>query len=525
MSETLGKPFESAVDGENKSIEFDLAYPLRGRPQAAIEALRQRHGDSIYILPISGASCGGGIFQLETRPPGPVIGLRLDPPVEPRVRQGADVAIAEVEIDEVIIDTASRRVYAGAAVTLGQLNRALRDTLGQTWRVPGADLTSYQYAAVGATFMTGGMGPQRRYFSDSVVAIALYDGEQTLTLSGDSLLGYAGTYGWSGIVGAVACAYHEFPANEVAFTLPVSDEPELLARLLARLAPNSEIRLGNAGARNGRGESNLILGIEHVSVRSMQPLLNQGNSSPASRRGADLGEKCRLAGADGVVFVSGLTNQTTDAFLFGLVDDADADTPTIAGIALEHAELFHDPEEMRDLREAIPYAARMQTPEYRHLYKNHSDANVRIPVDRVEPIMSRLWQINRRYVDAAQALFDSEENLYGEILVYGHLNPQGVDPHNRVTLGCDDAARFERARLQLREMRAEFYRALVALCQDGGAEFVGGEKTADSERAIFAALGDPAQAPAELYRRFERQRQAVAAASPLFSWRARSPYR
>ena len=35
----LGKPIESAVDGENNPIEFDLAYRLQNRPQEAVEAL------------------------------------------------------------------------------------------------------------------------------------------------------------------------------------------------------------------------------------------------------------------------------------------------------------------------------------------------------------------------------------------------------------------------------------------------------------------------------------------------------
>jgi len=55
--------------------------------------------------------------------------------------------------------------------------------------------------------------------------------------------------------------------------------------------------------------------------------------------------------------------------------------------------------------------------------------------------------------------------------------------------------------------------------------FVGGEKSADSELGIYQALGGPEKAPAALYERFEQQRQTIAAASPLFSWRALTPYR
>jgi hypothetical protein len=525
MTEILGNPIEAVVDGENNPIEFDLAYPLRGHPEAALEILRQRHGESIHLVPVSGGSCGGGIFQTGSHPPGTVIGLRLDPPTEARVSLAGDVDLTRIGIDEVVIDSERRRVCAGAAITLEQLNRALREQLGESWRVPGADLTSYQYAAVGATFMTGGMGPQRRYFSDSVTAIALYDGHGTRLIQGDALQAYAGTYGWSGLVSAVQCGYYDFPPDEIAFSLPVSDDPGSLARLLARLAPYTELRFDEGSARSDISATDLILGIEHVSCASMQPLLDQGAATAAGRRGAELREKSRLAGADGMIFVNGLTGGSTDEFLFGLVDDEAAESPTIAGIALEHAELFHDGDEMRELREAIPYAARMQTPSLKYLFKNHTDADIRLPPGDVEPTMTRLWQCNRDYVGALETYFDTQENLYGEVLVYGHLNPQGVDPHNRVTMGCDDAEQFAAARRHLIELRADYYRSVAALCRDSGAQFVGGEKTADSEREIFAALGGPEQAPAELFHRFERQRETVRAASPLFNWRAPPPYR
>ena len=95
---------------------------------------------------------------------------------------------------------------------------------------------------------------------------------------------------------------------------------------------------------------------------------------------------------------------------------------------------------------------------------------------------------------------------------------------NRVTLCSDDETAFNRSREFLIGARAGYYQALAALCQDKSAEFVGGEKTADSEIAIFAALGGPQNAPAELYRRFQRQRAVIAAAAPMFRWRALPPF-
>ena len=179
---------------------------------------------------------------------------------------------------------------------------------------------------------------------------------------------------------------------------------------------------------------------------------------------------------------------------------------------------------MRLLREAIPYAARMQAPGGDYVYKNHSDANLRLQVEATEAKMSALWRINQAYVERVQALFGEMPEVRGEILVYGHLNPYGVDPHNRVTVGADDAATLERCREGLVELRARYYRELAAICERGGAEFIGGEKTADSEIAIFDALGGPEHAPAWLRRRFELRRDAIGAAPRLFSWRAPAPF-
>ena len=153
----------------------------------------------------------------------------FEAPLNPRLRFAARPKLEQIEQDEIVIDRELQQICAGSAITLDQLNRALAHELGHSYKVPGADLTSYLYAAVGATFMTGGMGPQRRYFSDSVTEAAIFDGQQIISVEGDALPGYAGTYGWSGMVCAVRCNYFRFPANEIAFALPVSSEAPRLA--------------------------------------------------------------------------------------------------------------------------------------------------------------------------------------------------------------------------------------------------------------------------------------------------------
>lgn len=509
-------------DGEGFAIRCDAVRSIRRNPLAAIQALRREYGAALRLLPISAASAGGGIFQREADSDSCIIGLRLESPPVARLRRAAVADLASLELDEIVIDADAGEVCVGAAVTLEQINGALAETLGPAWRVPGADLTSYQYAAAGATFMTGGMGPQRRYFSDSVRAAAVYDGEQVSVIEGPDLGGYAGSYGWSGLVTALRCAFFRYPAREISFALPVSGDATRLAGLLGHLAPYSELHIETGSEVGSRHGDNLLLGIEHVSLASMTPLINSG--SDQARRAIALGETCRAAGGDGVAFITGASNLADDDFLQVLLDDAGAEDWTIGGVSIEHAEVFRDGEQMRLLREAVPYAARMQAPAGNRVYKNHSDANIRLEVDSTAAAMQALWRINTDYVEGVQARFAEDPRLRGEILVYGHLNPQGVDPHNRVTLGSDDDAAFEACRADLVELRANYYRGLADLCGEFNAEFVGGEKTADSEIAIFAALGGPDNAPRALRQRFRMRRAAISRAAALFNWRALPPF-
>jgi hypothetical protein len=525
MQATIGNPIDHVVDGENNAVEFDVAYPIRGDICETVKQLRRKHGDDLLLLPMSATSSGGGIFQNAAKPDSTIVGLRFDAPTSPRLRHGSLPDLRQVEQDEIVIDRERRQISAGAAITLNQLNRALADELGHQYKVPGADLTSYMYAAVGATFMTGGMGPQRRYFSDSVVEAAIYDGNKVNIIAGDALQGYAGTYGWSGIACALRCNYCRFPANEIAFALPLSSDAAQLARLLAHLAPYVYLELGAGQVSSQGGNDGMILGIEHVSCHSMQPLLAQSSDNPEQKRGLGLQQKCTAAGVDGLVFINGYSEQSSDEFLAGLVDDTEAQDLTIAGIGIDHAEVFNEPEDMRALREAIPYAARTQAPVGRLVYKNHSDATLRMAPDEVRDCSERLWRINCEYVGRVEQYFDQEPAIDGQILVYGHLNPYGMDPHNRVTMSSDDDAAFERSREFLIEQRARYYRDLASMCETSNARFIGGEKSADSEIAIYRALKGPQHAPAALFDRFQQQQETVRAASRLFNWRALAPYR
>ena len=525
MSTILAKPLPAAVDGENNPVEFDIAYPIRGDLVESIAQIRALHGNEICFLPLSGMSSGGGILQARNPAQGCIVGLHFEAPAKPRIRTAQIASLEHIELDEIIIDEPRREVCAGASITLDQLNRALADELGLQYKVLGADLTSYTYAAVGATFMTGGMGPQRRYFSDSVIEVAIFDGDSLDCISGEPLQGLAGSYGWSGLVTAVRCCFFELPRNEIAFALPIRQTPDELAQLLEHLSPFTQLDTEQAKIVSVAGNSDLLLGLEHVTSASMGPLFDTADDSSIIRRARQLVEKCTRAAADGMIFVNGYSDRPVDEFLFLLVDDTEAEDLTIAGISLEHTEVFNDPGQMRELREAIPNAARRRSPGARFVLKKHTDANIRLNPASVGPSMALLWQANCNFVSQVEQYFQASDAIEGQILVYGHLNPHGVDPHNRITLACDDAEIFKKAQDFVISARQNFYRTLRDICDETGSVFIGGEKGAGSERGIFPAFGGPENAPEELRHKFERQRVAIRAGSNIFSWRAPAIYR
>lgn len=512
-------------DGENNPVSYDIGYTVKqGLLPETIARIKQLHGPSVYLLPLSGASGGGGIFQVAAPAEGTIVGLQIAPTSEPRTKIGTVSDLTTLSLNQIVIDVDQMRIYAGAAITLEQLNQALEEYIGIQHKVLGADLTSYTYAQVGATFMTGGMGPQRRYFSDSVTDIALHNGETVESISGEALSGYAGTYGWTGVVTAVCCQYHVLPDHEIAFAIPISNAPDRLSKLIASLAKLTYLKLDRGSVLTVNGKTDLITGVEHVTTTSMDPMFERDVNNSITRRAKVLRQKCLAANVDGLLFVSGFSNQSIDEFVVELIDDQGADTPTIGGISLEHTEIFKDPNEMRAIREAIPYAARTQAPDGQYVFKDHTDATIRLHPDWVESAMSVLWQANQDYVNSIQEFFYENPSVQGQILVYGHLNPYGVDPHNRITMACDAHSDYQGAVAFLDQQRQNFYQALRDLCDDTGSIFVGGEKGAGSEREILPALGGPENAPPALARKFQRQQSAIQSALGLLNWRALPPY-
>ena len=221
MSINLHSINPNIVDGENTAVELDCIYSIKGHDLVdSITQIKQIHQPDFCLMPLSSVSGGGGVFQVEKPMGKQVIGIQFCTTNSPQVARSTEVDITAVGLSDIIIDEQQRKIYAGSSITLAQLNQVLGAELGEQFKVLGADLTSYTYAQVGATFMTGGMGPQRRYFSDSVIEVSLHDGDTLQRIDGENLRDYAGTYGWTGIVSSVCCAYVELPTIEIAFAIP-----------------------------------------------------------------------------------------------------------------------------------------------------------------------------------------------------------------------------------------------------------------------------------------------------------------
>ena len=514
------------LDGESNLIKLDLCYEIRGNAlSSTIEKIKNIHGPGVKLLPLSGKSAGGGVFQIPAAGDETIVALNISAALVPKIRHESDVDIKTLDLDEIVIIKNNHSIYAGAAITLQQLNQALADELGSQFKVLGADLTSYTYAQVGSTFMTGGMGPQRRYFSDSVVEISLHDGEEIRLVSGEQLHNYAGTYGWTGIVSAVKCNYHELPVQEFAFSMPVNNSPENIANVLNHFSRFVYLENGEQSKiQTKNGTSTLILGLEHITVDSMQPLLNSQQDNTATKIAKEIADNCKSANADGMIFVYGNSELPIDEIIGELVDDVSSTNLTIANIDLDYTYYFSDLDLMRDLREAVSYVARNQAPKGSYSYKGHTDANIWINPASLESSVKIIWQTYLDYISCVQNYLNAQPLINGEILIYGHLNPVGFNPHNRITLATENEPLLHAVIGELDECKKILINKLAAICDSSGAIFTGGEKGAGSDHELLLAFDKPIAAPKYLYEKFARQKKTIKNSSPCFNWRALAPY-
>jgi FAD/FMN-containing dehydrogenase len=502
-----------AVDGL-LCVTADLAH-------AVAEAVRQGYA----VMPAGGLTSAIGSFAW-TRD-------KLDPAftdviaVRPKGAVAAEVVDAATPLpalktNQVAIDTDRGLVCAGAGMTFSQVDAALAEHVGPTARIL-VDLTSIGSAYVGGVVATGGMGPLRLRPSATLEAVCLADGGAPKVLAGDDLQQVEGMQGWTGMVTAACFRFCHVPAGEFGLVLPVQgSDVDAVAGLLAYLAPWCRVELPGAG---GAIAGDIVLnGIELVSRESLETFVEHAGE-PARTKAQGLLQSCEYAGADMLACLTGWSEQSVDDVLYGLLDP---ETETIGGIMIDFGVGFSSGAEMetfRAIREGAPdlarTKARVRPPGQLAPWTTSTDVNLAAPADT-----AAISDVLAAYADYRAAIRGLSKEMAGTITVelaaYGHLSPNGIDPHHRVTLfaaeGADAA--LAGARQAVAANKRTLIRDLLHVAERHGAEITGGEKGVPSLVEIARAAGGEGRLPDALKSRLRRAREAVSAAPKAFSFRA-----
>ena len=425
--------------------------------------------------------------------------------------------------NQVSIDTAKGLIAAGAGLTISQVDAALSHHAGPGHHIL-IDLTSVGSAYVGGVVATGGMGPLRLRPSVTLESVVIADGGEPRVLSGADIQLVEGMQGWTGMVVAAVFRYYQVPVNEFGLVLPVQgSDVDSVAGLLAYLEPWTRVSLPEPGGRLGNGAT-VLNGIELVSRDSLEVFVEHAQD-PARNKAQGLLQSCEYAGADMLACVTGWSEDSVDDVLFSLMD---TETETIGGVTIEYGVGFSSGSEMdtfRAIREGAPdlarTRARVQPEGMKKPWTTTTDVNIDVPPDS-----GAIADILAAYADYRSSIRALGKELAGSVTVelaaYGHLSPNGIDPHHRVTLfaalGQDDA--LAAARQIVADGKKLLISTLLQASNRNNCRITGGEKGAPSLVEIARAAGGEANLPDELKERFSLVRQAVKAAAANFNFRA-----
>jgi FAD/FMN-containing dehydrogenase len=508
-----------------------------GRPLNAIligtddvaAAVRQAVQQGYAVMPAGGLTSAINSFDYPAESLAgfqDVVAIRPKGALTPEVVP-ATTPLQQIRSHQLAIDAEHGCVMVGAGLTYAQVNMVLAHMLGDTARVL-VDLTSSASASVGGVVATGGMGPLRTHPSSYLLAACLADGsaDAPRVVTGEELFAHEGMQGWTGMITAVRMRWFEVPPQEFGLVLPVQgSDVDAVADLLSYLHPWTQVAVPPDGnvLMAADGGSTIVNGIELISRSSLAQFVEHA-ADPARSKAEGLLQACDYANADMLACITGWSEMPVDEVLFSLMDEA---TETIGGVGIEYGIGFSSGSEMeifRAIREGAPDLARTQArvvpPGKLRPWTTSTDVNVRVPKDT-----AAIGAVLRAYADYRAAVAELAERLDGraEVILsaYGHLSPQGIDPHHRVTVIADQGqeAALDEARQTVAALKKQLIRDLAAAVNEFGGTMTGGEKGMPSVLDIARAVGDNAL-PDNLKARIERARGTLAAAPKAFSFRA-----
>ncbi len=506
-----------------------------GRPIDAIlvttedvaAAVAEAHARGYAVIPAGGLTSAINSFDYDRtrllQRFTDVVAIRAKGALTPEVVP-ADTPLEGLRAHQIALDAERGCVAVGAGLTYDQVNMVLAHVLGETARVL-VDLTSSGSASIGGVVATGGMGPLRSRPSSYLQAICLADGAGTRVISGEAILDHEGMQGWTGLITAVRMRWFEVPPQEFGLVLPVQgSDVDAVADLLSYLHPWTQVEIPRDGnVLTAASGSTVVNGVELISRSSLEQFVAHA-ADPARSKAEGLLQACDYANADMLACITGWSEMPVDEVLFSLMDEA---TETIGGVGIEYGIGFSSGSEMeifRAIREGAPDMARTQArviqPGRLRPWTTSTDVNVQVPRDT-----AAIGAVLRAYADYRAAVAALAERFAGRVEVvlsaYGHLSPQGIDPHHRVTLIADHGQEeaLGEARRAVAELKKQLIRDLAGAANEHGGLITGGEKGMPSVLDIARAVGDNALPP-NLKERLTRARKVLAAAPPAFSFRA-----
>lgn len=398
-------------DSLGNVLSFDYLYELtNGSIGEALNYLKNKFGSALCLTPMGGLSAGGNVFSLKTTEDCISVGLIMAPPAALSGRKEIKYSITEdapsekINSQEIHINRNDNIVYAGAGVTLEQINASVQDALGHQFQVQGSDITSKGYASAGATFMTGGMGPSRINFGKNVSKIIFNDGQSSIEISDKKELNkIVETYGWAGLVESVVLPIVEFPQIEFGFALPINNLPKELGEVVAHFSKNTSPLINQNIIKN---TDPFITGMEIITKESLSLLYK---TAPTLAYLHPLLETLKKTGKNAIVFISGFA-QTSP-----LEDQSDPlrifSPNQNTNLLFEDALPFDDLQAMTTLREGAPDLARSLYSDYQFTYKNHTDINIRLNKKKVNESMLAIMKCYETYFTKIDALLKNSKKL------------------------------------------------------------------------------------------------------------------
>lgn len=515
LPQGLREIFSERKDTEGNLIALDFQYELtNGRIDESINFLKEKHGQDILLIPIGGQSAGSGVFcSKKTRMEQIIIGLVILPPTSISEQNNIDYTISNdkptfsPKTHELHIDKKNQIAYIGAGVVLDQIIGTVKAALGNSYHIEGTDLTSSGYASAGATFMTGGMGPSRKNFAQSVIQISYFNGYKTILIEdAEELIPLQETYGWTGIIESIAVPIIQVPSFEFGFALPINNTATELSHLMNYFADKTYTN-----------DNVFISGLELITSSALD-LLNDYN--PDLKGLTDLVSNCKLTNKDAVIFVSGMATKNP------FEDMADplnifVDNKT-SGLSIEQATPFNDLQAMKNIREGAPDLARQQFTHATYTYKHHTDINIIPNRDQIKSSMKPIIECYEHYKSELEKILFNTDDLEGNVQVYGHINPQGFDPHYRLTLASENKEILRIAKTQAKNEFTKLVQNLTFTCKKTGSTLCGGEKGIISNIKIMNAISEKGmKVPQQLSEQYNKQQTAIAQAHTMFNWRSK----